>query len=424
MRRMVALTSALITLVAGSRTTNPLPSAPPPADPFRGTILDGTAELDEHPLANLAIARARLGAQWLSRGVRPSGKFRYIYRPDQGRYVTTKYNAIRHAGATYALFQTYGVIGGEDVRAAAEQAARFIANNSLVAEDGGRAYAYRGISKLGGQALALVALLERRRVTSDTAHDPLIGDLARFLLSMELTDEPGRYYQSYDVSRTERLLTPNSDYYPGEALLALTRLAEHFPEGPYLAYAMRAAEYLISRRDGDLPALGEIPREDHWLTIALSELYRLSPDRAYVAVTYRQADSMLGNQYKSEDGDPWRIGGSRLRYPINYTSTATKGEALVAAWSMARFLGDEAAVIPLATGARRNVQFQMRVQYTAANTAHVRRPDRLIGAWDQDPAESYVRVDFVQHNISALVGVWQMTMQGDLPLAELPAFVR
>ena len=171
------------------------------------------------------------------------------------------------------------------------------------------------------------------------------------------------------------------------------------------------------RRDGDLPALGTVPREDHWLTLALSELYRLNPDQAYLTVTYLQADSMLRNQYTQEDGDPWRIGGSRLRNPINYTSTATKGEALIAAWALARFLVDEQATARLATGARRNVQFQLRVQYTEDNTAHFRRPERLIGAWGQDAVQSYVRFDFVQHNISALIGVWQMTTQGDLPIA-------
>ena len=417
MLRLVVLISVMLWLAVSPLTAAAQHPAPAPAGRFGDDVLDGTAEIDEHALADLASARARLGAQWLSRIVRPNGAFYYIYRPDRGRYETTKYNAIRHAGTTYALFQTYGAIGGEDVRAAAEEATRFMADRSLTVEDGGRAYAYQGVSKLGGQALALVALLERRRVTQDTAYDSLIGDLATFLLSLELEDEPGRYYQSYNFSRGERLLTPNSDYYPGEALLALTRLAQHFPEGPYLAYAMRAAEYLVFTRDGDLPALGTVPREDHWLTLALSELYRLNPDQAYLTVTYLQADSMLRNQYTQEDGDPWRIGGSRLRNPINYTSTATKGEALIAAWALARFLVDEQATARLATGARRNVQFQLRVQYTEDNTAHFRRPERLIGAWGQDAVQSYVRFDFVQHNVSALIGVWQMTTQGDLPIA-------
>ena len=111
MFRLLALISVMLSLAASPLTaTAQHPAAP--AGPLVDTVLDGTAEIDEHALADLAIARARLGAQWLSRIVRPNGAFYYIYRPDRGRYETTKYNAIRHAGTTYALFQTYGTIGG------------------------------------------------------------------------------------------------------------------------------------------------------------------------------------------------------------------------------------------------------------------------------------------------------------------------
>ena len=74
----------------------------------------------------------------------------------------------------------------------------YIDDNS-VAVDGrpGRAYLYQGQMKLGGQALALVALLERRRVLNDTSQDALIQDLTDFMVAMELPDQPGRYYQSY-----------------------------------------------------------------------------------------------------------------------------------------------------------------------------------------------------------------------------------
>ncbi len=64
----------------------------------------------------------------------------------------------------------------------------------------GRAYVYGERMKLGGQALAIVALLERRRVLEDTSYDDLIQDLTDFMVAMELSDEPGRYYQSYVIA--------------------------------------------------------------------------------------------------------------------------------------------------------------------------------------------------------------------------------
>jgi hypothetical protein len=380
--------------------------------------LDGSTEIDTRALAQLAFERAHLGAAWLTRVVRPNGAFYYIYRPAKETYDEHAYNAIRHAGTTYALFQVYGAVRDDEILSAAEKVAAFIRDAAVDAGDGhGKAYVSEGVMKLGGQALALVALLERRRVTHNTSLDPVINGLATFMLAMEVQQEPGRYHQSYDPQTRTLLLTPDSDYYPGECLLALTRLAAQFPDGPYLEAARRAAAFLIHVRDGDVITCGAIPREDHWLAMALSELYRLEPNPDYAAVAYLQAESMIRNQYTAADGVPARIGGSRARNPINYTSTATKGEALVAVWSLAAFRDDQAAVERFAYAARRNAQFQMRVQYTRESTALFGTPNRLIGAWAMDIANTYVRIDFVQHNISQLIGVWAMTYHGDLPFA-------
>ena len=50
-----------------------------------------------------------------------------------------------------------------------------------------------------------------------------------------------------------------------------------------------------------------MPREDHWLAMALSELYRLDPNPDYAAVAYLQAESMIRNQYRRgwHSGTDW-----------------------------------------------------------------------------------------------------------------------
>ncbi|MER3485237.1 MAG: hypothetical protein C4345_03915, partial [Chloroflexota bacterium] len=269
---------------------------------------------------------------------------------------------------------------------------------------------------LGGQALAIVALLERRRVTGTTGADMLITDLARFLLMMEMPDQPGRYFMAYTQSDNRFLLTPASDYYPGETLLALTRLAEHFPDSPYREAARRAARYLVYQRDGNLPALRAVPRDDHWLTIALSELYRLDSNPDDHLVAYLQAERMIANQVTAADGYPDRIGAAKRDLGISYPSTATKGEALVAAWSLANHAGDSAAAERLSTAALRNARFLMRVQYLPDTSQLFPRPDRLIGGWPGSATDHTIRIDYVQHNISVLAGVWCLVFEGDLRL--------
>jgi hypothetical protein len=236
------------------------------------------------------------------------------------------------------------------------------------------------------------------------------------MLALELPEEPGRYYQSYDALADEPSLEPASDFYPGESLLAMTRLAQHFPDGPYLDYAVRAADYLIHEKDGDIPAAGEIPREDHWLTIALSDLYRLRETPEYLLVAYLQAESMTANQHTSVDA-PMRIGASRRLNPISYTDTATKAEALVAAWALSLFAGDDDEADRFGIAARRNVQFQMRVQYTAEKTELFPRPDAVIGGWARNAVDPSIRIDYVQHNLSGLLGTWHITREGDIPIA-------
>ena len=125
---------------------------------------------------------------------------------------------------------------------------------------------------------------------------------------------------------------------------------------------------------------------------------------------------MIANQATERDGVD-AIGASLGQDPINYTSTATKAEALAAAWALALHRGDSRRARRLALAQQRTIQFMMRVQYTRENTIEFPKPERAIGAWPQDAYEDYVRIDFVQHNISALSDAAHLIESGDVPLA-------
>ncbi|HEV2950475.1 MAG TPA: hypothetical protein VGZ51_00075, partial [Actinomycetota bacterium] len=380
-------------------------------------VLDGTLPIRAESLAELARDRAALGARWLTSVTRDDGSLFYLYAPASDEYEAEDYNEVRHAGTTYALFTAYGVTKDKSVLDAAEGGARYIDENSrAVAGRPGRAFLYEGRTKLGGQALALVALLERRRVLGDTVLDPLIQDLADFMIAMELPEEPGRYQQHYLSESDAMLLEPAVHFYPGEALLALTRLAQQFPDGPYLEQATRAARYLIYEKDGDIPAAGEVPRKDHWLTLALCELYRLDTRTEYRDVAYLQAERMVANQYTAAQV-PMRIGATGDEGLVSYTSTATTGELLVSAWGLARFAGDAGREERFAQAAHRTLQFLMRIQMTEENTQLFPRPEAAIGGWGRNALEPWIRIDFVQHSMSALLGMWAMVTTGDLPVA-------
>lgn len=387
------------------------------AAPSEDSILDGSEDVQEEPLAELAFERARMGAEWLADVVREDGSFYYVYFPETDTYEEEEYNEVRHAGTTYSMFQIYGATGGEQILEAAEAAIGYIEDNSAELAEG-RGFVYDGDVKLGGQALAIVALLERRRVLGDEDYDALIEDMASFLLAME-TEDPGHYYDFY-FTPTDSFSLGDSRFYPGEALLALTRLAYHFPQNEeYREAAIRAADYLVYRRDGDLSLASTVPEEDHWLALALSDLYRLEPNEDYSRTAYLHAESMVNNQITQEDDAPELIGASGTpEEPRSYTSIATKGEALAAVWALAEFKGDDDVAEIVAEASWRNAQYRMRVQYTEENTSEFPNSEATVGGWGANDLEHEVRIDYVQHNISALIGVYYMTIEGELPLPE------
>jgi hypothetical protein len=397
----MVLTSVLVGAIAFGCTSSATESE----------LLDGTKPIEARPLADLARDRAILGARWLANVVRDDGRFYYQYDADRDVYEEQEYNEVRHAGTVWGLFMATGATGDAELKDAAIKAASFIEANS-VAMAPGRAYMYEGQLSLGGQALAIIALLEGRRVLGDDRYDSLVGELAEFLLSLELPDQPGRYVQW--IRGGQRISEPIARFFPGESLLALSRLAQHFPDAEYLAAAKRAAHFLIKVKDGDITADAPLRDVDHWLPIALSDLHRLAPEPDYELVVARHADPIPEALWHADDGFPARIGATRT-VRISYTTTATQGEAMVAAWALARRTGNEDATRRWSEAAQRIAQFEMRVQFAGDNTQLFPKPTRVNGGWANSVGSSLIQIDFVQHNLGSLLGLWYVSQEGELP---------
>jgi hypothetical protein len=358
-----------------------------------------------------ALDRALLGARWLGGALRPNGAFFYIYDPVLDEYEPSMYNLVRHAGTAYSLFQLHGVTGDAEVLRVGDEAVRFL-HSRMYPVEGAPGLGYYDIGKqgkLGGQALALVALLQRRAATGDTVHDQSIKELADLLLWLVYDDTPGGYH-SHFTGAGERIPEPVSEYFPGEALLALSMLATQFPDAGYLKLAIESGNYLIHEVDGDFVAENRIPREDHWLAIAMNQLYRLHPDPDFKKAAYLNADIMTVRMWPrlSEPLPAW---GERPSRAINFTSFATKGEAQAAAAHVARFAGDDREATRFRLASFRTVEYLMRAQYTEANTRVFVEPSRAIGGWAARLTNHEIRIDQVQHNISALIGAWELAQE-------------
>lgn len=213
---------------------------------------------DAPPSEALARAAAR-AATWLADNVQPDGSF--LYESDREGVDLGGYNEVRHAGVLLSLYQS----GELD---AADRGLEWALDHLEPIEDG-VALTLNNRASVGGAALLTTALVERRLLTDDDAHDDVLRDLGQFLVSQQRDD--GGFYVSINPSTGAVDREGTSRYYPGEALWALARLENLFPDEPWDEPARRAATFIATLRD-DVEDVIAPPLNDHWAAYGFAEM--------------------------------------------------------------------------------------------------------------------------------------------------------
>jgi hypothetical protein len=326
---------------------------------------------------------------------------------------TSEYNLLRHAGTTYCLYQILQIHRDLSIQRAAERASAWLRRQVRTVEgDPSRAFLIDAErAKLGAAGLTLMALVERQRALQDGKDGELCRKLADFLISQQHADG---YFDSYfawspDAPVPER----NSIYYPGEAVLGLVRLYEIDQMPRFLAAARLGAEFLVKKRWKWAGIELYVP-PDAWLTQALAELDALTPAewiRDYAAeVVELTASTML----RPGDGVPADVvggpaGGTELP---RVTPAGARSEGSTAAWKMAVRRGDVATAAQWKNLTLMAARFQLNQQYRPENSYFLPNPRRALGAFRGAPNDLEVRIDYVQHTVSGLIGALDMLKPG------------
>lgn len=334
---------------------------------------------------------------YLLRHLHDEGLFDYEYDPKNNQMIAD-YNEVRHAGTVYALLELYGATADNRYRKAAERAIEMMLRwRRPIDEADSEAIVYQGgKAKLGASALALVALLEYQKVTGDSKWLSDAKKLGRFLILQQHKD--GHFESHYFFSKNNDD-SFDSIYYPGEAVLALTRLQLADPENlEWQKAAERAADWLVNVRDqgkktDDLP-------HDHWLLIALNELVPLTNNKKHLAHAEKIASAIVNAQRVASVYPDW-IGS--FYDPPRVTPTATRAEGLAAMWQLAGKTGIKRDAYLEAL--KKAAVFQMRCQLTPENILYLPRPDIARGGFRRSLTDWDVRIDYVQHNISSLLAL-------------------
>lgn len=359
------------------------------------------------------LAAAIAGGEYLLAHQLPDGLFGYNYDPRFDGYLGAS-NLLRQAGTCYSLFELFEATGDERFLAAGERALESLMRFSRGprqedADAGFEAIVSRGgRAKLGGSALALLALLKHHQVTENDRWWDQMALFARFLTFQQAPD--GRFEHLYFLDKASRRPF-ESLYYPGEAVLALVRYSRIHPEGPRSSWfnaAERGAGWLMGVRDLG-KTYDQLPH-DHWLLMALDELHQTTGGkRLYYLHGRRIAQGILSMQ-RQDDSNPDWIGSYYT--PPGSTSTATRSEALIAMHSIALRAKVDPGQYQIAL--EKAVAFQLRCQFTEENVLYLPRPDRSLGGFREGLTQWNVRIDYVQHNISSLLGLREILSTHDL----------
>jgi len=358
-------------------------------------------------------------ADYLVSSVSAEGKIRYhylTYRDKDSR----SYNLIRHAGTTYSLLQIYDRTRFEPYRLAAEKAMlylfdhcdRDVRTGPWLSEDhpdfGDSLFVVslprgkkEGDVHLGGAGLGLVMIDQYVEATGDTeTYREQARAMGRFLVASQKADGeflsfPARHAGG-PPCRDEV-----SPYYPGEAILGLARLYSWDPNPLWLDTAVRAADWLIDVRDKGKNETKMA--NDHWLMLGLSYLYFYTEDPRYVAHSKAICQAVDYQYHKNEKA--WaKYPDYRGGYydPPRSTPAATRGEGLGAVLETCRLAGEECDWIEFLL--KETVQHEMLSQYDPDMSFWMPNRAKAFGAFNGGLLDTSTRNDFVQHNMSSLLG--------------------
>lgn len=337
------------------------------------------------------LQRGVLGAKYLARNVGTNGRFRYHLDPATGAAMTG-YNLLRHAGALLALARWVPVAADPFAMAAIDRSTAYLL--AKLHHLPGRnlpCMASKGRAKLGGTALLILALLEVGRLPGQPDRVALCLALADHLISQQDGAGDFRSVLYLDGSSPSGF---NSNYYPGQAVLALSELYRASGEARLLTAAVKGADALLRREPMPLPRTDQA---DHWTIMALEALHRHRPDPAYAA---RVLDGAARIQELLISDDPGQQ--RQFRFPdYGCGPAATRGEALAAAWRLAA-RGGQGEQARAAQGALTAIVDHCLAHQWLAGAAI---DAAGIGGFRRSPNDPSIRIDIVQHALLAIDGL-------------------
>ncbi len=341
----------------------------------------------------------REAAAYLLRHLEESGRFDYVR---QSTVSDRKYNILRHAGSIHALVQYYEEFPNQELADAIVRSARYLKERyvrtlpkhpelAAAVSRPGEENLKVETAKLGGTALAVVAFCGARSIDESVVSKDELAAMGRFLLFMQRDD--GSFYSKYLVGDTYDE-TFHSLYYPGETMLALTKLYDVDGNAEWLLAAQKSAAQLIQSRKGrrGWPA-------DHWMMLASVPLL----ERWSAVESPPLTPEELAEHVDTMGGmimDDQKQGGHFAGEPRS-TPTATRLEGLSA---LAHNQDQRGGVAPrLERSIGDGLRFLLDCQLRSDDASRGGIPRSCAASAATERRGREIRIDYVQHFMSAVL---------------------
>jgi hypothetical protein len=362
-------------------------------------LLKGTVERPPLNRARLDAA-VRAGARYLADALQDDGTFRYNYAPLADREVKEPYNWPRHAGTAYSLALVGRTLGEPAFTAAAERALDGFVKQLGKGPSGSACLEEHGGCYLGSSALGLLAMAEHELAARSGRFASEARAVAAFVRSMQRDD--GFFYHDWSAKRGVDRASMKL-YASQQAVLALARYARAFGDDAALRAAERGMDYLAGPYWDHFLGTYFFGQE-HWSCLAAEELFSVRPKPAYAAFCLA-----IGDHYDrlthapGETPFPEDVGGMSITHMFtpHIGGTATAAEAMVSAVALGRATG--ADVGPLTAQLRWTLGFLQKGQLTAHDAFWLPAPATAIGGVLDSQTVMRIRIDNVQHAISAML---------------------
>ncbi|MDB9314679.1 hypothetical protein PN462_16320 [Spirulina sp. CS-785/01] len=356
----------------------------------------------------LLLKSAQAAGDYLQRGLEADGRFLYCYRPETETRQES-YNILRHTGAISALLDLYAVTGEEGYLSTSLEAIGYLLQFIQPCPDPGvgTCVVENNQIKLGSNALAAIALAKYTELSQDKAYLPLVVELGKRLCSVQQKSGAFTHHQQLYSDGTVSGFV--SALYPAEAIFALLRIHRLYPQGDWLTVAEKGLRYLLQEQlNGKKGSISQ----DHWLLCSLRELYRHSPKAEYLDFALKMVDAIAQNQTLNPPHIDWL--GS-FHSPPRSTATATRMEALCAAYELAQLAQNTEAVPKILQSLRLGIAFQLQTQVHPEQALYFNDPQLILGAFHRSLDNFEIRIDYVQHNIFSILGLYSIFQQSVKP---------